>query len=93
MNFWVNAFFVCVGMAVADFCWAMWARKTTAGEKVGAGLYSVGIVLVNSYVVYEYVHDRRLIFAAAVGAFIGTVLPIYWDEFKKKRAANKAPQT
>lgn len=85
MNFWFNAVLVCIGMALADFCWTVWARKTTSGDKMGAGVASVGIVLVNSYVVYEYVHDRRLIFAAAIGAFIGTVLPLYWDEMKKKR--------
>lgn len=88
MNFWLNALLVCIGMAIADFFWTVWARKSTSGDKHGAGFSSVGIVLVNSYVVYEYVHDRRLIFAAAIGAYIGTVIPIYWDE-RKRRAERK----
>lgn len=91
MNFWLNAVLVGIGMAIADFFWTVWARKSTSGDKHAAGLSSVGIVLVNSYVVYEYVHDRRLIFAAAIGAYIGTVIPIYLDE-RKRLKAQKAEQ-
>lgn len=77
-TFLLSCLLVCVGMAVADAFWTIYVTKANEGRAHAAGFASVAIVLVNSYVVFEYVHDRRLVFAAAIGAYIGTIIPIFW---------------
>lgn len=72
-----------LGMAVVDAFWTVFVTKANEGRALAAGTASVVIVLLNSTIVIEYVHDRRLVGAAAVGAFLGTVTPILW---KRRRA-------
>lgn len=67
---------VMTGMALVDWIWTIWASMAAKGRGIPAGLASASIVLVNSFVVREYVHEPALIAAAAIGAFIGTALPL-----------------
>lgn len=75
-NFCKTAIMVCVGMAVVDALWAIWTTKANRGHAHLAAFASIGIVAVNALVTVEYVHDRRLIVPAVIGAYIGTVLPL-----------------
>lgn len=78
MSFWQTFVLVALGMGVADALWTVYVTKATEGRALAAGTAATGIVFVNSYVVFEYVHDRRLVFAAALGSFFGTVAPLLW---------------
>jgi hypothetical protein len=60
--------------AASDSLWTLYIRAVSAKEVFGAGVVSALIVLLGAYAIIEYVRDRRAIFAAAAGAFVGTVL-------------------
>lgn len=78
LDFWLRCLFVAVGMGISDALWTIYISKATEGKAIPAGAAGSLIILVNSYVVIEYIGDRRLVAAAVVGAFVGTILPIWW---------------
>lgn len=77
-SFLLTGLLVALGMALADAAWAYWAQKVAERRVLAAGLSSVAIVVINSYVVSEYVADKRFIIFAAVGAFLGTAVVTRW---------------
>lgn len=70
--------FVVIAMAVTDVIWAQYIAKVGDNKALSAGIWSALIILVGGSVTFAYVHDRKLIFAAALGAFLGTFVSVWW---------------
>ena len=60
--------------AAADFAWTAYIRAASAGVQLSAALWSALIVALGSIAVVEYTSDHALVWAAVVGAFVGTYL-------------------
>ncbi len=90
-EFAVSFAVVAVGMAFCDAFWTMYVTQANERRAQAAGFSSIMIVLINSYVVLEYVHDRRLVIAAALGAYVGTVVPIKWKIWRAGPARPEHP--
>ena len=71
---------VAVATGLTDVCWTLYVTNAAAFNKIRASFYSVGILLMGSSVVVEYVADRVLVIPAAIGAFIGTWLTLKFKE-------------
>ena len=86
MQFWINFITLTVVVALADFCWSMYITATAQFKPIKAGFWAVTIVFTGAYATITFLNDNRLVFASALGAFIGTTLTVYWN--KKKKNAN-----
>lgn len=67
-----------ISMILADICWTKFFMKVAEKKAIPAGIWSASIILFGAVVTTEYVHDRTLIIAAMLGAFIGTAITVYW---------------
>ena len=76
---------VMVSMILADICWTLYFIKVGEKKEIDAGIWSSLIILFGALSTTEYVNDRTLIFAAMLGAFIGT----YAVVFVKKKLNEK----
>lgn len=76
-------FLVMAAVALADVFWTLYFIATEQRKAAAAAAWSASIVLLSAYTVTEYVHDRKLVIAAVLGAFIGTYATV---RFKKKDA-------
>ena len=85
MSFWATFLLVAISVALADVCWTMYIMASTQHKALRAGLWSTMIVLCGSFATISFIADRRLVFASALGAFIGTTLTVLWH---KKKDAN-----
>lgn len=63
-------------MILADICWATYFIKVGNREAFKAGIWSMLIILFGAFCTTEYVHDKSLISAAMLGAFIGSYLTV-----------------
>lgn len=85
MNFWLLGLLVLLGTTIADACWAFYIANIANGSKWRASLAAFAILLVQGFVVVEYVKDSKLIPFAGAGAFLGTMLSMTYQEHKDKK--------
>jgi len=67
---------VMISMILADICWATYFIKVSSKESMKAGIWSMLIILFGAFCTTEYVHDKSLIIAAMLGAFIGSYITV-----------------
>lgn len=82
----MSYFVVFAGTFLLDVMWTLYVRGAAAGHPQRAGLASIGITLCSGMVTLEYIQDHTLLVPAALGAYGGTLLPIYLS----RRAATRA---
>lgn len=70
---------VTFAMTVVDVCYAKYTLEVAKHKALRAALWSMAIISAGSFVTISYVHDRSLIVAACIGAFLGTYLTIKWE--------------
>lgn len=63
-------------MILVDACWAKYTLAMQRKAALSSGLWSVGIMLCGAFVTVNYIGDKTLIVAAALGAFIGTFVAV-----------------
>lgn len=85
MSFWTIGFLILLGTTIADACWTLYITHIAAGNKWRASLAAFSILLVQGFVVTEYVKESKLIPFAGAGAFLGTILPMTYKEHKGKQ--------
>ena len=82
MSFTTTYLLVVLAMILVDICWTMYFVETANKNAVKAGVWSALIMLCGSYATISFVHDKRFITAAMIGAFIGTFATIKWIKRK-----------
>ena len=75
-----------VAMVLTDMCWAYYFMKVEERNAPQAGMWAVLLFMSGAVVTTNFIGDNTLIFAAALGAFIGTYFTV---KFKKKQASKK----
>jgi hypothetical protein len=63
-------------MAITDAIWARYVSAIASSSKLEAAIWGVLVIVLGAYVVISYVADKRMLVAAAIGAFIGTYLAV-----------------
>ena len=86
MDYWLQFLGVAVAVALADICWTYYFIKVEERKAIMAGVWSSLLIILGAFSIENYVHDKTLIIAAALGAFIGTAGSIY---FKKRKEDGK----
>ena len=61
-------------VTVADFLWAAYISHTASNNVWKASFYAAAIALFGGVITLAYINDWRVIFPAALGAFVGTFL-------------------
>ena len=81
MNY-TTFFLVVFAVCLADICWTFYFIETENRASVKAAFWSALIMFASAFTTTTYVEDRKYVWAAALGAFIGT-----WGavEFKKRK--------
>lgn len=72
---------VFVATIAVDWMWALYIIYTSKKQPFKAAVFATLLTCLGSFITLSYIHDRRAIIAAALGAFIGTFLSI---KFSKK---------
>lgn len=75
---------VMVLMILVDACWAKYTLAMQKHHPMASGLWSVGIMMCGALVTVNYVGDKTLIIAAAIGAFIGTYFTVRHSRDKEQ---------
>lgn len=75
-SYWLKFLLVMGLMTLVDLCWAKYTLAMQDKHPLRSGLWSVGIMLCGALVTVNYVGDKTLIIAAALGAFIGTFFTV-----------------
>lgn len=86
MTYWLNFLSVMVAVGVADICWTLYIIATEKRNAMIAGIWSAGIMLAGAFTVTKYIDDPSFVFAAALGAFIGTVAVVKWQSNKEQKS-------
>ena len=89
IDYLIKFFTVLVAMAAVDVCWTYYFIKIDERKEVGAGIWAVILLLFSAFVTTNYVDDKSLIIAAALGSFFGTY---YTVKYKKKKEKNDGPE-
>lgn len=71
-----------IAMAITDICWAYYFIKVDERRSVSAGFWAIALFVCGATVTSNYVDDKSLIIAAALGSFIGTWATV---EYKKRK--------
>ena len=74
---------VFLAMAINDWFWALYIAKIGENKALAAALWSAVIIIVGGYTTLSYVHTPTALFAAALGAFVGTAGSVYWKTRKQ----------
>lgn len=80
---------VMLAMAATDVCWAYYFIKVDERRAIGAGLWAVTLFICGATVTANYVNDKSLIIAAALGSFLGTYGTIKYKKYKESKTQNK----
>ena len=91
MTFWINFITVAAVVALADFCWSMYIIATTQLKPLKAGFWATMIIFAGAYATLSFIHDNRLVFGSALGAFVGTTLTVLWHKRRKNDNADEKP--
>jgi uncharacterized protein YqgC (DUF456 family) len=83
MGFWTTFVLVVLALTLADICWTMYFTETANKHATKAATWSALIILCGSFATVSFVHDKRLIVAAMIGAFLGTYITIKWMNKKE----------
>lgn len=75
--FYLSVFVV---MTITDFVWGQYTAQVAGENALKSGLWSVGIIILGSYVTTAYVHDPWAIIPAGFGAFCGTYISVKWSK-------------
>lgn len=72
MGFGLQFFLVFLSLIAVDICWTFYIANVNAKHAVKAALWSASIMLCGAFATISYVHDKRLLTAAILGALVGT---------------------
>lgn len=65
-------------MFCLDVVFAFYTKSVVANKPVVAGLLASAIILCNTVMVLEVVHDQWMVVPTALGAFAGTWTAVRW---------------
>jgi hypothetical protein len=67
---------VFLGTFISDYVWAKYIASITTATPFVASVWATITIVMGAFVVLSYVHDKRMIVPAAIGAFVGTYLAV-----------------
>ena len=85
IEYLIKFFTVLIAMAAVDVCWTYYFIKIDERKELGAGIWAVILLLFSAFVTTNYVDDKSLIIAAALGSFLGTYYTIKHKKKKEKK--------
>jgi hypothetical protein len=68
-----------LGAFVQDIFWTLYIRKVATGKPIISAFLSVAILLIGGYITINFVKNYFLLLPAGIGAFVATLITIYWD--------------
>jgi hypothetical protein len=75
---WSRAALVFAAVVAADATWVFYIRAIGGHRHLEAAVIAVILLLVGAYATVSYVEDRKMIWPAAAGGFVGTYLTSAW---------------
>lgn len=68
-----------LGAFVQDIFWTFYIRRVSTGKPIISAFLSVAILLIGGFITINFVRNYFLLIPAGMGAFIATLVTIYWD--------------
>ena len=79
-----TAILVFFAVTLVDIFWASYIKSIAADHMWRSGLFSAAIIVTGGFTAIEYVQNHWMLLPAALGAFVGTVITV-WYHKKNKR--------
>lgn len=76
MSFTAQFALVFVSLVAVDVCWTLYIAEVNARNAVKAATWSALIMLCGAFATISFVHDKRLLIAAILGAWVGTYIAV-----------------
>jgi hypothetical protein len=89
MDYSLKFALVALTLFVADVFWALYFIKIQEKNPLLSGLYGSLIYLLGAFAVTQYTEDKSFIFAAVLGAFLGTYVTVEWKKRKDLKTQKK----
>lgn len=70
---------------VVDLAWAIYIRRTAAGNALQAAHFSVVIMLAGAFNTFSFVKRPLLLLPIALGAWLGTYLVVHYEHREERR--------
>lgn len=80
---WLSFLIVFLAAFVTDICWAFYVNKVKNGRALPSGVWAVFLFLTGSIATTAYVKDPLYLLPAAIGAFLGTVITVWYNSLEK----------
>lgn len=81
---WLTFLGIVAAMFVLDVTFALYTRRVAQGAALSSAIFASTICLLGATVVVGYMEDKLYIFAAMIGAFLGTYITVRWDHKRKQ---------
>lgn len=81
---WLSFLIVFLAAFVTDICWAFYVNRVKEGKALSSGIWAVFLFLTGSVATTAYVTNPWYLVPAAVGAFAGTVITVWYNSFERK---------
>lgn len=75
---------IVLAMAFANICGTLYFSNVGKKEASAAAFWSATLILVNAFVITNYVENNIYIAAAFIGTYLGTFGTIRWKQKKKE---------
>lgn len=85
MEYWLKFLGVILAVCIADICWTYYFLKVEERKAFAAALWSMAIMACGAFSVNTYVDDKSFVFAALIGAFLGTYASVWYKKKKEER--------
>lgn len=82
MGYWLHFAMVIAFVICTDACWAMYIITTGEKKALASSIWAVLIYFLSAQTIFMYMEDHSFMWAALIGAFIGTYVTI---KFVKKK--------
>lgn len=84
LKFWLQFIGMILLVTVNDIIWTQYITYIGEKKKYKAAFAAMGLTIGGGLIVTQYIDDPRLLIGCVVGAFVGVVLPMTYNERKAK---------
>lgn len=77
---------VFLAVTLVDIIWALYIKAIAQNAVIRAGITATAIYILGEYAILAYTESPIYIIPATLGAFIGTILTVYWNKKEDEKS-------
>lgn len=81
----INFILVILSTMLADIAWTLYFIRVSERRSISSGIWSALIIVFSAFTTINFINNYYYIFAAMIGAFLGTTLTIEYEKRKRTK--------